>query len=233
MRCSAVLSATAALLPLTSTQTTSPKRGLCHVPSADHPSDDLMWISGHSPPTWYYNYGKSPSPAYALAKNMQFVPMLWGASDQDTGAPFYDSVKRQIDNGANISFVLTFNEPDAAHAVGGSDLGVSLAATRWKADIEPLKALGVKVGAPGVTGAESGWTWLDEWFKSCNGGCNPDFMTVHWYGNFEGLMSHLGRVTARWPDKGVWVTEFAYPGQDLSDSQEFWNMSSRSLDGWA
>jgi len=106
--------------------------------------------------------------------------MLWGASDKDTGTPFYDNVKRQIDGGANISYVLAFNEPDGGHSTGGSSLPVDLAAKRWIAEIEPLKKLGVKLGAPAVTGAASGWTWMENFFDACKGGCNPDFIPVHW-----------------------------------------------------
>lgn len=232
MRRTILISATAFHLPLTIiAQSTSPKRGLCHVPSEDNPNDDQIWVSGPSNPTWYYNYQATPSSAYADS-DMQFVPMLWGAGASDTGTPFFDSVKRQMENGANISYVLGFNEPDATHSVGGSNLEVKLAAERWKAEIEPLKALGVKVGAPGVTGAASGWTWLENWFEACAGGCNPDFIPVHWYGNFEGMMSHLGRVMSKWPNQTIWVTEYGYPGQDLDTTQKFYNLSAGSFDGW-
>lgn len=163
---------------------------------------------------------------------MNFVPMLWGASAYDYDSPFYDLVKGQIDEGANITHVLSFNEPDGAYNTGGSNIEVNLAARRWIADIEPLRKLGVKVGAPGVTGAESGWTWLDNWFKACDGGCNPDFMTVHWYGNFEGMMSHVGRVASKWPNRTIWVTEYGYPNQGLQATQEFANMSSQVFDRW-
>ena len=61
----------------------------------------------------------------------------------------------QIDGGANISYALGFNEPDGTHSTGGSALPVDLAAARWKAEMEPLKKLGVKVGAPAVTGFNS------------------------------------------------------------------------------
>lgn len=232
MRHSILLSATVALLPLIFAQSTSPKRGLCHVTANGNPNDDQIWTSGPSNPTWYYNYDKEPSAAYSSNKNIQFVPMLWGASTKDTGTPFYDSVKRQLDSGANISYVLGFNEPDGGHSTGGSNLEVNLAAARWKAEIEPLKKLGIKVGAPGVIGAASGWTWLDNWFKACNGGCNPDFIPVHWYGNFEGMMSHIGGVTAKWPNLTVWVTEYGYPNQDLKTTQAFYNMSAQSFDRW-
>ncbi|KAG9388665.1 Glycoside hydrolase family 128 protein [Pyrenophora tritici-repentis] len=113
---------------------------------------------------------------------------------------------------------LRFNEPDGGHSTGGSNLGVAVAAARWKAEIEPLKELGVKLGAPAVTGAESGWQWLENFFKECGGGCNPDFIPVHWYGNFEGMMSHVGQVTTKWPNMTVWVTEYGYPNQGMEET---------------
>lgn len=121
--------------------------------------------------------------------------MLWGASTSDTGTPFYDAVKAQIDGGANVTHVLGFNEPDASMKVGGSNVGTALAATRWKAEIEPLKELGVKVGAPAVTGSEQGTAWMERWMQECEGGCNPDFMPVHYYGSFEGMASYIGEVS--------------------------------------
>jgi hypothetical protein len=176
-----ILLSAAAILSPTLAQSTSPKRGLCHVASDKNPNDDRIWTSGPSNPTWYYNYGPNPSSPYSSNKNLQFVPMLWGASDKDTGTPFYDNVKRQIDGGANITYVLGFNEPDGTYATGGANLAVELAAKRWIAEIEPLKKLGVKVGAPAVTGAQSGWTWMENWLKACNGGCNPDFIPLSVY----------------------------------------------------
>ncbi|KAF1941736.1 hypothetical protein EJ02DRAFT_190966 [Clathrospora elynae] len=233
MRRTTLFSATAALLTTTTAQSSSSsKRGLCYVPSKDHPADDQIWTTGPSPPTWYYNYKSEPSSAYANNPHMQFVPMLWGAKDSDKGTPFLDSVKKQIAGGANISYVLGFNEPDGGHSTGGSNLLATTAATRWKAEIEPLKQLGIKLGAPSVTGGESGWQWLDNFYEACGGGCNPDFVPVHWYGNFEGMMSHIGHVTAKWPDMTVWVTEYGYPHQELGDTQSFYNMSARSFDGW-
>jgi len=238
MRRTALLSAATVLLTSTtsttaqSTASTSSKRGLVYVPSDDHPDDDKIWTTGPSPPTWYYNYQKDPSSAYKDNPDMQFVPMLWGASDSDTGTPFLDSVKQQIKDGANITAVLGFNEPDGGHSTGGSNLAVTTAAARWKAEIEPLKELGIKLGAPGVTGAESGWQWLENFFNECDGGCNPDFIPVHWYGNFEGMMSHIGRVTTMWPNMTVWVTEYGYPNQPLEETQSFYNMSAQSFDSW-
>ncbi|KAH7354571.1 glycosyl hydrolase catalytic core-domain-containing protein [Pyrenochaeta sp. MPI-SDFR-AT-0127] len=214
-------------------QSSSPKRGICHVPSVKYPNDDRIWTSGPSSPAWYYNYQFLPSLAFKENQAVQHVPMLWGVSEVDYEIPFFDSIKRQLEGGANISYVLGFNEPDGAYATGGSSISVELAARRWKAEIEPLKALGIKVGAPGVTGSESGRQWLKDWIDECDCGYNPDFIPVHWYGNFEGMMSHVGQVTAEWPNLPVWVTEYGYPNQALDTTQEFYNQSSRSFDNWS
>ncbi|KAH7410429.1 glycosyl hydrolase catalytic core-domain-containing protein [Phaeosphaeria sp. MPI-PUGE-AT-0046c] len=209
----------AILIPLlTTAQSTSPKRGLCHVKENGNPSDDSIWLSGPSNPTWYYNYESQPSSAYTSSPSLHFVPMLWGASPSDTGTPFYDTIKAQLDAGANITHVLGFNEPDASMAVGGSNVGTALAAARWKVEIEPLKALGIKVGAPAVTGSPAGAAWMERWLDECGGGCRPDFMPVHWYGNFESMAAHIG--------------QFGYPNQGLEETQAFWNMSARSFDTW-
>lgn len=89
--------------------TTSSKRGLVFVPSENHPQDDANWDSPTSDLTWYYNYASKPSPALAGAPKLQFVPMLWGAGNSTT---FLSDVQSQIKAGANITYVLGFNEPD-------------------------------------------------------------------------------------------------------------------------
>lgn len=90
--------------PLTST-----KRGLVYIPSEKYPQDDANWDSPTSDLTWYYNYGSKPSPAFANFPKLQFVPMLWGTGNSST---FLSDVQSQIKAGANITYVLGFNEPD-------------------------------------------------------------------------------------------------------------------------
>lgn len=222
----------AALFTLTSAASTS-KRGLCHVTENGHASDDAIWTTTPgSDLSWYYNYKYEPSDAFASDESMVFVPMLWGASDSDTGTPFLDSVKSQLAAGAKIPYVLGFNEPDGTHATGGSSLATDLAASTWKAQIEPLKELGIKLGAPAVTGSPDGFTWLENWLKDCDGGCNPDFIPVHWYGNFEGLAAHIGQVVGAYPNLTVWVTEWGYPNENLEDTQSFFNQSVAMMDRW-
>ncbi|KAJ9649108.1 hypothetical protein H2199_001022 [Coniosporium tulheliwenetii] len=163
--------------------------------------------------TWYYNYGAEPSAPF-LSSNLEFVPMLWGASDDRVGTAFYDIVKAQLDAGANINYVLGFNEPDGDPSTGGSQIPVDLAAATWIREIEPLRELGVKL----------------ELFEECAGRCNPDFMPVHWYGNFEGLASHVGQKMAEWPNMTIWVTEYADANNNLESSQRFYNQSAEWFD---
>ncbi|KAF2808035.1 uncharacterized protein BDZ99DRAFT_420804 [Mytilinidion resinicola] len=216
------------LLP-TALATTSSKRGLVYVPSSKHPGDDKIWDSSTSDLTWYYNYGYTPTTSFSNS-DLEFVPMLWGASDADSGTPFLDAVKAQIKSGTNISYVLGFNEPDGTAATGGAGIAADVAANAWIKQIEPLKKLGVKLGAPATTGSPDGFTWLTDFFNFCDGGCNPDIMPVHWYGNFEGMASHIGQKMAAYPNMKIWVTEYGYPDQDLETTQLFYNQSSEYFD---
>ncbi|MCJ1281698.1 hypothetical protein MMC26_001020 [Xylographa opegraphella] len=230
MRSTIILSVLAILPPAFSQITTSPKRGLVYVPNPNYPQDNNIWDSPSSDLTWYYNYGPEPSPNFSNATNFQFVPMLFGAPNDTTDTSFLASVQSQISTGANISYILTFNEPDGTSATGGSDVPSILAAETWIREVEPLKSHGVKLGAPAVTGAQTGFTWLQQFFTACAGKCSADFIPIHWYGDFGGLASHIGQVRAAYPNMSIWITEYANPGVNLTDSQSFFNESSQYFD---
>lgn len=121
-----------------------------------------------------------------------------------------------------------FNEPDGTQATGGSDIPATTAAQIWQQQIEPLAMQGVKLGAPACTGAESGTQWLKAFLAACSN-CTIDFVPVHWYGNFQGLASHIGEIVGTF-NKTVWVTEYADSGVNLQDSQTFYNQSSTYMD---
>lgn len=206
MYISAVLLLAAATLPTrglvqAQSQTpfqSSPKRGLVFVPSkkAQLQYDNQVWVEGGGDLTWYYNYQSQPSAAYAnrTQEDFEFVPMLWNPSNT-----FYDEVKALVDGGRNVSHVLGYNEPDGTHATGGSQVDPRTAATNWIAQMEPLRKMGIKVGAPAVTGSPAGLTWLEAFFNSCaeqGTNCTVDFIPLHWYGDFAGLASHMGLVNA-------------------------------------
>ena len=222
--------ALAAAAPLAiAASVTSSKRGLVYVASSTSDKDDSIWDASNSDLTWYYNYGPSPTSEYDNT-GLQFVPMLWGAPSSTTDMTFYNTVKGLIDGGMKIPYVLAFNEPDGCTS-GGSCVDATLAAQTWIREIEPLKALNVSLGAPAVTGSPSGFTWLQQFYTACAGNCSSSFIPVHWYGNFEGLASHMGQVNATYPNMTMWVTEYAYPDGSLADSQSFYNQSANYFDG--
>lgn len=158
----------------------SSKRGLIFVPNNDYPDDNYIWDAGNSDITWYYNYGFLPSPIFNENPNFEFVPMLWGAPASTSDNSFLTSVKNQLAEGINIIHILTFNEPDGDSSAGGSEVPSALAAETWKRVVEPLRKQGIKLGAPAVTGAPTGFNWLQSFFTACGGGCSADFIPIHW-----------------------------------------------------
>ncbi|KAG9247080.1 glycosyl hydrolase catalytic core-domain-containing protein [Calycina marina] len=222
----------AAMLPSTLAVdfTRSSKRGLVFVPSNDYPADNQIWVSSSSDLTWYYNYGVQPSAAFAASPQaeFEFVPQLWTTSDT-----FLGDIEALVASGQNISHVLTYNEPDGISSTGGAQLAPVDAAKNWISQVEPLRKLGVKTGAPAVTGSPGGFTWLEQFFENCTlqgTNCTADFIPVHWYGDFGGLASHLGQVNGTYPNISQWVTEYAYNDQQLEATQNFFNTSADYFD---
>lgn len=205
----------------------SPKRGLCYVQGED-PEDDRTWDHAESDLSWYYNF--QANPIGGIDDKLQYVPMLWGEdSSDDLDGSFFDVVKGHIDSGRDIEYVLGFNEPDGCEG-GGSCIDPDKAAEVWIDQIEPLKDLGLKLGAPAVTGSPRGLRWLQDFYTECDGGCKTDFLPIHWYGNFEGMAAYIGQVNETYQNMTMWVTEFNYPEQDLEETQAFFNQSVNHLD---
>ncbi|KAK0723592.1 glycosyl hydrolase catalytic core-domain-containing protein [Lasiosphaeria miniovina] len=221
----------------------SPKRGLVYVPNNSTRQDDYIWTQQPSDLTWYYNYEASPSPVYSKISqsSFEFVPMLWGAPDNLSDTTFLKTVRSLVkDKGINISHVMAFNEPDGSMgAHGGSNIDPDKAAQVWVKNIIPLQEMNLRVGLPACTGAPSGLQWLKAFLDSCSKlvstdgkttNCTFDFVPIHWYGNFDGLASHLGEYSAEFPNKTMWVTEFNFDNQDLETTQAFYNMSTEYMD---
>lgn len=211
--------------------TSSPKRGLVAIPELSS-SEEQLFGAASTDLTWYYNYKTTPTAGLQKTK-LDFLPMLFSANDSNPGTGFASGVTSLISKGANITTVLGFNEPDnCAGSTGGSCMPADLAATVWIQQLEPLRAQGIKLVSPAVTSADSGFTWMQNWFTACEGRCHPDFIGVHWYGEtFEQLASHIGRVNATYPNvSGIYLTEWALPNANLTATQAFYNTSVQFLD---
>lgn len=253
MQMTSIPSSITSLLVLSSTlflpvqSAASSKRGLVYVNPA-RKSDDSIWTRASSELTWYYNYVSTPTAALSSAAHLSFVPMMWGApsSPTSTDTVFLDSITSQLSsqpggssrsgNNNNITHVLGFNEPDGSTATGGSSLSPEAAANAWLRNLQPLRELhGLKIGLPAVTGSSRGISWLESFNSSCRAlnpddGCAADFLPIHWYGDFEGLASHMGQMRALYPRLPIWVTEYALPHASLPDSQRFYNTSAEYFD---
>ncbi|KAK1749771.1 alkali-sensitive linkage protein 1 [Echria macrotheca] len=227
-------------VPATAGPLASPKRGLAFTPNTSFPQDNTIWTTKPSDLTWYYNYQPNPSSDFESVpqSEFEFVPMLWGTPSSPSDTTFLETVKK-LKNKINITNVLSFNEPDGPFKYGGSNMDPDVAAEVWVRNLEPLRAMGIRVGLPACTGAPSGLAWLKLFLNSCskvlsNGGptrnCTFDFVTLHWYGGFEGLASHMGEYSATFPNKTMWITEYNLDHQDLMSTQSFYNTSAEYFD---
>ncbi|KAI0356575.1 glycoside hydrolase [Trametes cingulata] len=155
---------------------------------------------------WYYTW--SPE---SIRTDIEFAPMLWGpgqTSDWDNN--INRTIKQQ-----HVTHVLGFNEPEIA---GQSNISPTDAAALWKAHIEPLKAQGIRLGSPALSGAPQGKQWLTDWYNACGGGCTVDFMPLHWYDiDSTAFMQYLEDYHDTF-QKPVWVTEWAC--QNFNDADE-------------
>jgi hypothetical protein len=172
----------------------SPKRGLVSV-STLNPGDDQIFVQPNNGLTWYYNYGISLTTEYKnlTQSEIEFVPMLWGISNA-TGNTFLQNVTSMIAKGRNITHVLSFNEPDVNYTAGGSQISPDAAAASWILNFDPLRKMGIKVGAPVVYANESGFAWLDKFYTACESrksNCTADFMNIHVFGNISFVESYL------------------------------------------
>ncbi|KAK3484780.1 glycosyl hydrolase catalytic core-domain-containing protein [Neurospora hispaniola] len=220
------------------------KRGLVFTPNSTFPDDAYIWTAPPTDLTWYYNYKPLPSQIYSNVSqsDFEFVPMLWGAPSDISDKSFYNTIKTLIDErGVNVTHILTFNEPDGPGQYGGSDIDPEVAAQVWVNNIVPLqedyKAL--RVGLPACTGAPAGMEWSKKFLEACSGlisegektkNCTFDFVPIHWYGNFEGLASHMGEYSAAFPNKSMWVTEYNLANANLQETQAFYTTSAEYLD---
>ncbi|KAL2066024.1 hypothetical protein VTL71DRAFT_2095 [Oculimacula yallundae] len=191
---------------------TSPKRGLVSV-GTNNPQDEALFVQSNNGLTWYYNYGISPTPAYIniSQSTLEFVPMLWGASNT-TGSSFLKNITSLISSGRNISHVMSFNEPDVNFTSKGSQISPDAAAASWILNFDPLRKMGVKVSAPVVFANETGFVWLDKFYAACKerkSNCTADFMNLHVFGDADVVEKYLTLYKKKYPGIPLWVSEFA------------------------
>jgi len=183
----------------------SPKRGLVSTPNDNWPDDDAIWVSEHSPISWYYNFHWNATPTYASLpqERVEFVPMLWGGGANDTY--FLGNITALINGdsktpGRNITHVLVFNQPDQSFSDGGSQMTPLEAAQSWMRNLAPLREqFGVKLSLPSAGDPRGGW--MESFLKNCSNlnegkDCVFDFVPVHSFGDFGVLKDRVGKFSS-------------------------------------
>ncbi|KAH6975432.1 glycosyl hydrolase catalytic core-domain-containing protein [Ilyonectria sp. MPI-CAGE-AT-0026] len=215
----------------------SSKRGLAYH-GDDHASDTEILLSENSTISWYYTWSLWPSDA--INDTVPFVPLIHGLDDASDS----ELVSRLDNLPASSTRLLSFNEPDGETDTGGSSISAKDAAKSYMSNIAPLRKSTSSrsrkwdISYPSVTGSTRGLEWLRSFNDTCfdisDDGCPMDFVAVHWYGDYAGLVSWLGTLrefyNETYPDVSYWITEMALPKQDEEQTLAMMNDSLRYLD---
>ncbi|KAI0024021.1 glycoside hydrolase family 128 protein [Xylariomycetidae sp. FL0641] len=217
----------------------SSKAGMSYAGDS-HETDYEVILSSDSPISWYYTWSPYQAPPEIFPDGAQsrieFVPALHGIDTLD------DDIK-QLDGLPDSSkHLFTFNEPDGTTGSGGSSISPEDAAKAYIDQVVPLRDR-FQISHPSVTGSGRGLQWLKDFSSACwdideDNGCPTDFVTAHWYGNFEGLASWLGQLGNFYKssdsgldgDLKIWVSEFALVQQDESETFAMMNQTLPYLD---
>ncbi|ETN41927.1 uncharacterized protein HMPREF1541_03866 [Cyphellophora europaea CBS 101466] len=200
-------------LPTQSLYPAVPKRGLAY--------GNVSSLQFYSPPSqisWAYNYYSLPNNSAtnntgpfpsSQSPNMTFYPLLFNDN------PSLTSIWE-----ANVNFAVThygadaifsFNEPDLC-VQGSACMTVERALVAYERFIQPFAACGVKLAAPSVTNAGSGFIWLSQFLgNATQRNLTVDIINIHWYASpynqqyFQDYMVNASRIGG---DRPIWITEY-------------------------
>ncbi|WAR27947.1 ASL1-like protein [Mya arenaria] len=132
----------------------------------------------------------------------EYVPMIWRkwTLGVDPGIP------------AGTKYILAYNEPDRADQ---ANLTPQQAAEFWP-NIEQL-VNGTDIKLDPVP-ASSDFVWLDQFFENCSN-CKVDYLAAHFYScNENDILGYINRLSRRYKNRKVWLTEFACPTAEYSET---------------
>ena len=196
---------------VTSSTTATPtpnsgKRGLAYNDAA---LTQPFSLSGQdSRVSWGWNWYSAPGDAFNPA--LKFVPQLWSDAWSLTSIWEANIADAQAHHGADS--LLAFNEPD--NCGGQACMVVPQAVYAYQTWLQP-HAGRFRLGAPAVTNAATpgaGLDWLTAFLGNCTG-CTVDFLPLHVKNadarQPEQLQAFVQQAHARFPDKPLWLTEYA------------------------
>jgi len=188
-------------------QIKSKKRGIAY---GHHSEADMNVISKGI--SWWYNWANKPESSVSSVfqkYDMDFVPMIWNGSFDETGLRNFYATH------PDAKYLLGFNEPNFTSQ---ANLKPSQAAALWPKLEKIAKDYGLKIVGPAVNYSgnavtENGVTftdpvqYLDAFFAACPN-CQVDYIAVHNYMCYgTALISYINKFKKY--NKPIWLTEFA------------------------
>ncbi|KAK8039849.1 glycoside hydrolase family 128 protein [Apiospora rasikravindrae] len=224
---------TLSLLLITVTAATTRGLALGSEPLAQ--SDLAKLVASGSPVKWYYTWSLYPNDYLKSQKsNVKFFPLVNPDQANSGLASTLNGLR------ANSDHLLTFNEPDIPAANGGNPIEPAKAAQLYIDHIVPLREKGWKISHPVVSGSPQGRAWLQKFRDACQArkpgtGCASDFVSVHFYGNLDGLKDHLDQLRAFYNPNAsglkFYITEIGYPSASESENLKLLKGAAPYLDG--
>jgi len=178
--------------------------------------------------SWWYNWHYAPDDGVVgtwEALGVEYVPMIWGANTNLSGAASEIPV--------DARYLLGFNEPNF---FSQSDLSASEAASLWPGVESLADSKDLLLVSPAVNFCGGGChdtdpvSWLNDFFGACSG-CRADAIAMHIYVGCEADSPGLATNRAQWLinhvetyktafDGPLWLTEFACSGSPSVDEQK-------------
>ncbi|KAI0011722.1 glycosyl hydrolase catalytic core-domain-containing protein [Xylariaceae sp. FL0662B] len=163
--------------------------------------------------SWAYNWG---SDSGGLDDKVTYCPMLWSAAPEHSD-DWDAKASAAISKGSNC--LLSFNEPDFASQ---ANMAPDVAATQHIKFMNTYAGQ-ARIGSPAISStvaANMGIEWLKQFLIACDGKCQIDFCTAHWYGpggsdGAELFLQHVKDVHTNCDNKPVWMTEYAADSGDV------------------
>lgn len=162
--------------------------------------------------SWNYSWGATDVPEQPA--DIEFVPMIWGASTPETlDERLAAEVLPHIKAG-RVRRLLGFNEPDHKNQ---ADMPYTKALELWPA----LEKLGIPLCSPACANPEGikddsvqgiPGTWMRDFMKEADKrGYRVDYIGVHWYGGTRpsDFKTKMRRIYERYGRRPLLITEFA------------------------
>ena len=187
---------------------TEPNMGCWNIPTKD------MGIA------WYYNWGRGSYDYHPVYMNLEYVPMIWGTSDDQKIATIRNKMNSAISAGSK--YMLGYNEPDIKHS-GGSGIPNETVIALWPTFMSYSNRIHVASPAYAIWSDATGSTFPEFMAAVEN---NVDVVCLHCYpADWNGGKNMADWMLEKVVDdaynryhKPIWITEYSTAGNGITQS---------------